>query len=276
LDNQQVQEEEQQQKQEQGQGQHSHRPGLKQGPGWRSPSAAELASARWVLVDWGSAARLTPAAPSPAALASVEHAKERQTPAAVGADGLPTSSWWRGAALSAMQQPHHHMSPKAADAGVVLGRPGYDTPAYAAPEVLLQGVLTPAADMWSLGATLFEAATGVPLLQLPTRGPALGALLTWLQQQQQQGDSSLGLSVGHSRQEVAAAHPAAGASNSSSSSSSVNVEELVDGSQLALMEALAAGSSSSSSSPALFEWPQVRPLACMWRPDRTTPAVAAW
>lgn len=259
----------------------SHRLGLQQGPGWRTPTAAELATARWVLVDWGSAARLTPTPQPATAAGAVVHG---------GAGGSSSSntgsSWWRGATLTAMQQqqqqhrhghqhqqqlPHLHQAgwlhgAKAADGGVVLGRPGYDTPAYAAPEVLLQGTLTPAADMWSLGATLFEAATGVPLLQLPTRGPALGTLLTWLQrrQQQQQGDS-VGLPSAYSWQGDAAPHSAAGASrgnsSSDSSTSSTNshgVEELVDGAQLALMEALAAGGSSSSSSrSSLFEWPQV-------------------
>ena len=41
--------------------------------------------------------------------------------------------------------------------GLILG-----TPAYIAPEVAAGGEVTPAADLWSLGATLFAAVEGGP------------------------------------------------------------------------------------------------------------------
>jgi serine/threonine protein kinase len=51
------------------------------------------------------------------------------------------------------------------------------TPAYMAPEQFETGVITPAVDIWSLGATLYHAASGRNPFERPSAGATLRAVL---------------------------------------------------------------------------------------------------
>ncbi|KAI8463024.1 MAG: kinase-like domain-containing protein [Monoraphidium minutum] len=93
----------------------------------RPLASRELAAATWVLADLGSAATLAPVLR------------------------------WRRGALPLPWVPLPVLSWEA------RGEPSYETPAYSPPEAVLELPATPAWDVWSLGCTLFEAATGTIL-----------------------------------------------------------------------------------------------------------------
>ncbi|GBF99439.1 hypothetical protein Rsub_11925 [Raphidocelis subcapitata] len=92
----------------------------------RSLSLPEMCSARWALADLGSAAALAPV---------------------LRWEWSPSRLW---AVLPRLRQE-------------ASGELPYETPSYSPPEAVLHLPATPAWDMWALGCTLFEAATGTVL-----------------------------------------------------------------------------------------------------------------
>lgn len=67
---------------------------------------------------------------------------------------------------------HNAADPRLTGDGLIVG-----TPAYMAPEAYQNGPITPAADQWSLGASLFHAAEGANPFQRDTTAEVLAAIL---------------------------------------------------------------------------------------------------
>ncbi|KAG2501746.1 hypothetical protein HYH03_000246 [Edaphochlamys debaryana] len=118
--------------------------------GWSGGRGRE----RWALLDLGSACSLEAEAEAAAEVEAGDPAEaDPKRPARVRA----CASLARSA----------NVPPVGADADSSYGTPWYDTPSYAAPELTLGLAPSPASDMFSLGATVFELATGRRLFPVP-------------------------------------------------------------------------------------------------------------